>query len=120
MLSIRLSRVGKKKQPHYRIVVMEKSKDPWSNYIEKLGNYVPQKKEITLNKERIQYWIEQGAELTNSVHNLLVSEGVIKADKKPVSHINNKRKAKLEEKKVAAEEAKKAAAEEAKVKAEEE
>ncbi|MDF1549736.1 MAG: 30S ribosomal protein S16 [Bacteroidales bacterium] len=72
MLAIKLSRFGKKKQPTYRIVVLEKNKDPWGDYLENLGHYNPRSKEITLNAERIKYWISQGAQPSDTIHNILV------------------------------------------------
>ena len=81
MLSIRLSRKGKKKMPLYSIIVVEKSKDPWGDYIEKLGTYNPHTKEAVLNNEAILSWIGKGAQPTATIHNLLVNKGVIKADK---------------------------------------
>lgn len=97
MLSIRLSRIGKKKQPHYRIVVLPHTKDPWGDYIELLGSYNPRSKEVTLKKERIEYWISVGAQPSDTVHNILVSEGVIKADKRKASNLGKKFKAKMKD-----------------------
>lgn len=108
MLAIKLSRIGKKHSPHYRIIVLEKSKDPWGDYKENLGSYNPRTKELTIKADRVKHWVEQGAQPTDSVHNILVSEGIIKADKKKVSRISKKRQAKLDEK---AKEAKAAAKE---------
>jgi small subunit ribosomal protein S16 len=114
MLSIRFSRTGKKKQPQYRVVVMEKTKDPWADYVEKLGHYNPRTKELVLNKERALYWIGQGAQPTNTVHNLFVSKDVIKEDKVTVTHLSDKRRVKMDDVKAKADDAKKAADETAK------
>ena len=134
MLSIRFARTGKKKAPLYSLIVLEKSKDPWGDYTEKLGTYNPHKKIADLNVERIQYWIGIGAQPTATVHNLLVTQGIIKEDKVRAgkSQPGKKRaaeiaaakkaeedakqaeidaKAKAEADKIAAEEAAKAAAE---------
>jgi len=81
MLSIRFSRKGKKKSPLYSLIVLEKSKDPWGDYIEKLGVFNPHTKAVDLKADRINYWIGIGAQPTATVHNLLVSQGIIKADK---------------------------------------
>ncbi|MCP4355213.1 MAG: 30S ribosomal protein S16, partial [Proteobacteria bacterium] len=83
MLSIRLSRFGKKKQPSYRVIVCQKHKDPLGDYIESIGhiNYYGGQKNITLDLERAKYWISVGAQPTGTVHNLLVEEGVIKGKK---------------------------------------
>lgn len=81
MLSIRFSRKGKKKAPLYSLIVLEKTKDPWGDYIEKLGTFNPHTKAVELKADRIAYWIGIGAQPTPTVHNLLVAQGVIKADK---------------------------------------
>ena len=120
MLSIRFTRIGRKKAPLYRVVIMDKRKDPWGKYLEKLGFYNPITKETQLNKERIEYWISQGAQCSESVHNLLVKNEVIKADKKKSVKITKKRTAKIEDKKKKSEDAKaKALADEEAKKAEE-
>lgn len=96
MLTIRLSRVGKKKRPTYRIIVLEKRKDPWGDYLELVGNYNPHSKEINLKVDRIKYWISKGAQPSNTVNNLLIKEGVIEGSKKLSVKISKKRKAKKE------------------------
>ncbi|PIT90354.1 MAG: 30S ribosomal protein S16 [Candidatus Komeilibacteria bacterium CG10_big_fil_rev_8_21_14_0_10_41_13] len=118
MLSIRFTRVGKKKQPHYRIIVLEKHKDPWGKYLELLGNYNPKTKEAILKVDRIKHWLSVGAQASETVHNLLIKEGVVEGKKKRALKISKKRRTKLDAKKKAAEEkaqAKTAKAEEAKV-----
>ncbi len=79
MLMIRLQRIGKKKQPAYRVVVSEKSKDLAGPQVEILGNYNPvaKPKTIELKAERIKYWLSKGAQASATVHNLLVTGGVI-------------------------------------------
>lgn len=78
MLSIRFVRIGKKKYPIYRIVVMEKGKNPKSSYLENLGTYNPHTKENNIKKDRAEYWLEKGAGLTATVHNLFAGQGIIK------------------------------------------
>lgn len=96
MLSIRLIRIGKTKQPSYRLVVMEKSKDIWANYLENLGHYNPRSKEGEFAKDRIEYWVGKGAQFSKTVNNLLITHKVIDGKKKAITHISKKRKAKLE------------------------
>lgn len=127
MLSIRFSRKGKKKSPMYSVIVLEKSKDPWGDYIEKLGTFNPGTKAVELNADRIKYWIGIGAQPTATVHNLFVSQGIIEADKvragkskpgkKRLAEIANAKKAEADAK--AKEEADKAKAEADKLAAEE-
>jgi small subunit ribosomal protein S16 len=73
LLRIRLSRVGKKKQPVYRIVVMDQRKPRDSQYVEVVGHYNPrtQPPTIDLKPERIQYWLGQGAQPTDTVRSFL-------------------------------------------------
>jgi len=82
MLKIRLQRTGKKNAPSYRVVVIEHTRGTNSgNFIERLGSHNPRLKETQLNADRIKYWLSVGAQASGTVHNLLVSEGIIKADK---------------------------------------
>jgi small subunit ribosomal protein S16 len=98
MLSIRLKRIGKKKQPQYRIVVMDKRKDPWADYLEKLGHVDPRSKPktVVINAERAQYWISKGAQPSDTVWNLFVHHGVITGEKRSKVTISAKRRAKLD------------------------
>ena len=67
-------RMGAKKKPAYRIVVKEKLSKRDGAYLENLGTYNPIGKdgtEINLNAERVQYWIERGAQPTNTVRRLI-------------------------------------------------
>ena len=97
MLTIRLSRTGKKKQPYYRIVLQESNRDPWSPAIEVLGNYNPRldRKDAVVNKERAAYWISKGAQPSTTVHNLFVDLEVIKGEKIRKVSITAKRAKKL-------------------------
>ena len=97
MLAIRLSRKGKKKQPTYRLIVNEKAKDPWGNYLENLGTYNPKTKELNLKADRIKYWLSKGAQPSNTVWNILVDKGIVEGKKKTVTKLSAKRKAKLAE-----------------------
>lgn len=83
MLVIRLSRIGKKKQPSYRLVVQDKTKDPWGKSRDIVGNYNPRTtpKTVVLNEARIKEWIAKGAQPSPTVHNLLVNAKVITGEK---------------------------------------
>ncbi|MBT6254078.1 30S ribosomal protein S16 [Candidatus Uhrbacteria bacterium] len=120
MLSIRLSRIGKKKQPIYRVIVTEKRRDPYGKFLEILGNYDPRStdKKLTLKEDRVSHWLSVGAQPSDTVKNLLIREGLIKSDKKAKAvAISKKRQAKLDEKSGAAAEAAKEAEEAAAAKA---
>lgn len=97
MLKIRLQRVGKKHEPVFRVVVGNSQNGPKSGkFIEVLGSYDPRDKNTnTLNKERVQEWISKGAQLSDTVHNLLISEKVI--DKKKINALPKKTAPKKEE-----------------------
>ena len=103
MLVLRLQRLGKKKNPSYRLMVSEKTKDTQAGTLEHLGTYNPvvTPKVVNLNVERIKYWISVGAQPSASVNNLLINEGIIKGDKEKSVFLSQKRKGKLETKKVA-------------------
>jgi small subunit ribosomal protein S16 len=94
MLMIRLSRIGKKKQPSYRLIISEKTKDPWGEALEILGFYNPRTEPPTVNfkKERIKHWLSKGAQISVTVHNLLASEKIIDSPKIKVSKIKNSKK----------------------------
>jgi small subunit ribosomal protein S16 len=81
MLTIRFSRKGKKKIPLYSIIVVEKSKDPWGDYVEKLGTYNPHTKALEIKSDRVQYWIGKGAQPSPSMKNLLITKEIIKGEK---------------------------------------
>ena len=83
MLKIRLQRVGRKHEPTFRVVLTESENSTKSGRAhEVLGAHDPRRKEATeLNTERIQYWIGKGAQVTPTMHNMLVSKGVIKGKK---------------------------------------
>lgn len=81
MLMFKLSRIGKKNQPAFRVLVMDKRKDPWGTYLERVGSYNPVTKAVTLNQERIQYWLSQGAQPTPTLHNMFVNAKIITGPK---------------------------------------
>ncbi len=99
MLEIRLSRTGKASQPSYRLIVSEKSKDPWGTYLEILGFYNPKAdaKIVGLKEERLKYWMGKGAQLSDTVNNLLVNQGIVTAPKVRLVKISKKRAAKAAE-----------------------
>lgn len=78
---IRFQRVGRTNDPAFRVVVTEKRSKPKSGELEILGSYHPKTKATVLKNERILYWLSKGAKPSDTVHNLLVSEGVLKGNK---------------------------------------
>ncbi len=73
MLAIRLMRMGAKKKPSYRVVVKEKLSKRDGAYLEKVGFYDPTRDpaEVRLNMERVSYWMEKGAQPSDTVHQLI-------------------------------------------------
>lgn len=76
MLKIRLRRTGRKGAAFYRVVVAEHTARPTGKYVDLVGHFNPKTKELTLNKEQIQHWLNNGAQPTNRVAKLLVGAGV--------------------------------------------
>ncbi len=73
MLRIRLSRHGRKKDPHYRVVVAEKHKAREGRFVEIVGYYNPALKPVRLklDLDRIEHWVNQGAHPSNTVRVLI-------------------------------------------------
>ncbi len=78
MLKIRLQRIGRRNEPHFRVVVAEHTTGVKSNkFIEKVGTFNPKTKHTQLNADRITYWISVGAKTSDRVHNMLVKAKII-------------------------------------------
>ena len=73
MLAIRLMRMGAKKSPSYRVVVKEKLSKRDGDYVENVGFYNPTRDpaEVRLKMDRVNYWIERGAQPTDTVRQLI-------------------------------------------------
>lgn len=92
MLTIRFFRTGKKHQPSFKIVVVEKKRSATSGkFIEQLGFYNPLLKKTDLKKERILYWISKGASLSDTAFNIMVKSGIIRGKKKPKHKLPKKK-----------------------------
>lgn len=82
MLTIRLSRVGRKNDPSFRVIVVESKRKPQpGNYLEMVGSYNPKTSNIDLKADRIKHWMSMGATVSDTVHNLLVTNKIIDAKK---------------------------------------
>jgi len=77
-VKIRLRRVGKKKVPHYRIVVADSRAARDGKFIEQIGTYDPKKEatEATIEKERAMAWIKDGAQVSETVKSLMRKNGI--------------------------------------------
>jgi small subunit ribosomal protein S16 len=86
MIKIRLSRGGRKNIPFYRLVATNSTSPRDSKFLEKLGTFNPllegsDEQRVTINKERVEYWLSVGAQPTERVAKLFVSLGVKGAEK---------------------------------------
>lgn len=93
-VKIRLTRLGDKKNPFYRIVVADSRKARDGEYIEKLGTYNPTVHpiELHLDVESTKKWIANGAQPTETTRTLLVKEGILPARTKTAPKTDKKKK----------------------------
>ncbi len=85
MLMIRLQRIGRKNEAHFRVVLTDsKNSTKSGKFLEILGTYNPHTPAMALKTERITHWISNGAQVSDTMHNFLVKEGVLKTKKKNV------------------------------------
>lgn len=79
MVKLRLTRMGAKKSPFYRIVAIDSRKARDGEYIDQIGYYDPisDPKKIVIDGEKAKEWIAKGAQPTDTVLGLLISQGII-------------------------------------------
>ncbi len=97
MVKMRLVRMGDKKSPVYRIVVVDARKAATGEYIEKIGFYDPKSNPVTLevDVEKAKDWLAKGVQPTETVKNLLVKTGALeKSEKLSPSKTKGKKKKK--------------------------
>ena len=84
-VKIRLKRMGAKKKPFYRIVVADSHMPRDGRFVEEVGTYDPLQSpsKVVLKGERISYWIEKGAQPTDTVKRLLMDQGIIDRQRRP-------------------------------------
>jgi small subunit ribosomal protein S16 len=117
MLMIRFQRIGRKNDASFRMAVLEKTAGPKAGkYVDLVGTYNPKTKQITYKADRIKDWITKGAQVSPSLKNLLIKNGVLTGEKQAV--ISKKNLEKNIAKKKAEDEAAAAKAAEEKAKAE--
>ena len=71
MLVIRLARVGRKKQPHYRITVADSRRAAKGKFVAQIGHYNPHTKEMVANKDKLEHYLNSGAQPSSTVVKLL-------------------------------------------------
>jgi small subunit ribosomal protein S16 len=77
---MRLSRIGSKKRPYYRIVVIDKRRARNGRFLEVLGQYNPiaNPVQMEINSERAQYWLSKGAQPSETVQSILRKKEIVK------------------------------------------
>lgn len=90
MVKLRLARIGRKNIPVFKVVAQDARCDTAGRIIEALGFYNPRTKQKKINAEKVKFWIKKGAQISDSLYNLLVSEKIIKGKKRNVYHIKKK------------------------------
>src|SRR3989338_5327106 len=92
MLVIRLSRIGRKNKPFFRVILQEKTKAPGSKALETLGSYNPHTDPATfeVDAERVKHWLSVGAEPSATVHNFLVDKKIIPGPKLVITRAKRK------------------------------
>ena len=80
MVTMRLTRIGSKKRPYYRIVVIDKRRARNSRFLEVLGQYNPiaSPVQMEINSERALYWLSKGAQPSETVQSILRKKEIVK------------------------------------------
>ena len=82
---MRLQRVGRRNEAHFKIVVIEKTKGPKSQkYIDILGSYNPKRGDVTSDESAVREWLAKGVQPSDTVFNMLVDKGLVEGKKKNV------------------------------------
>ncbi len=99
MLKIRLKKVGRSKQPSYRIVIMESSQPRDGRTIDEIGFYAPRNKDnvFTVDKEKAAQWLKQGAQPSATIAQFFVKEGLLKSLKRGSTKPKTEKKTKEKE-----------------------
>lgn len=82
MLMLRLQRVGRRNEAHFKIVVIEKSKGPKSHsYVDIIGSYNPKMGNIQIDADKATKWLSQGVQPSDTVRNMLITKGILNGKK---------------------------------------
>lgn len=82
MLKIRLQRTGRKNDPSFRVVVTEHTSSPKAGKnVAQVGSYHPKTKDTVLDAEAIKGWLAKGAQASGTLHNMLITKGIITGKK---------------------------------------
>ena len=105
MLVLRLQRTGKNKEATYKVVVAEKSDPVKKKSIETVGNYIPQRDpvQLVLKQDRIKYWMEKGAQPSDTLARILKKEGMDGMDQYILRYTKQKKRKAWEDEEAPAE-----------------
>lgn len=80
MVTMRMTRIGSKKRPYFRIVVIDKRRARNGRFLEVLGQYNPiaNPVQMEINAERAQYWLSKGAQPSETVQSILRKKEIVK------------------------------------------
>ena len=87
MLMIRLARTGARKQPHYRVVVIEKERARNGRPVEVVGTYNPRTSpaSVELKRDRVDYWMSKGAKMSERVSKIMRAGDQLPAEILPIN-----------------------------------
>ena len=79
---IRLQRIGRKNEAHFRMVVLPKHKGPKTQkYVDIVGSYNPKLGRVQIDTDKVKKWLENGAQPSDTVRNMLITEGIMEGQK---------------------------------------
>ena len=82
MLMMRLQRIGRRNEAHFKIVVIEKTKGPKSQkYVDIIGSYNPKLGKVTIDKEKAAQWLSTGVQPSDTVRNFLIDQELLEGRK---------------------------------------
>lgn len=83
MLMLRLQRIGRRNEAHFKIVVIEKTKGPKSQkYVDIVGSYNPKMGTVIMDNDKVTKWLSNGVQPSDTVYNMLVEKGLVEGRKK--------------------------------------
>ncbi len=85
MLMLRLQRIGRRNEAHFKIVVIENTKGPKSQkYVDIVGSYNPKLGRVEIDTDKAKQWLSNGVQPSDTVYNMLVAKGIVEGRKKNV------------------------------------
>lgn len=98
MLTMRLQRIGRRNEPHFRVVVTDSKNAPKSGkFVEVIGSYNPKLGTVSFDADKTKTWLSKGVQPSDTVYNFLVTQKIVEGTKKnvlPKKSATTKRKAK--------------------------